>query len=178
MRDKITARVVRSLEPQDKVFAVRDTDIKGFILKVSPSGSMVYYLDYRNKEGIRQSYKIGMAGNLTPMQARDIASQRAADVAHGKDIQLEKKLIRQHKQQDKLKTLGAFIENRYKQWAIVERKWGKGTVNRVYLNFSWLWDLPMCEIDINAIEDWRTKREKNKMARKKRRVPLIETLPL
>ena len=158
MKARITARMVCSLQPQNNIFAVRDTEIKGFLLKVSPSGGMVYYLDYRNRDGGRQSYKIGTAGNLTPVQARDIASQLAVDVVRGKDIQLEKKRIKQQHQQNKLKTLRAFIENRYKQWAVIEKKWGEGTVNRIYLNFSWLLDRPMSEIDVNAIDNWRTER--------------------
>ena len=160
MKAKITARMVGSLQPQNNIFAVRDTEIKGFLLKVSPTGGMVYYLDYRNRDGGRQSYKIGRAGNLTPIQARDIASQLAADVIHGKDIQLEKKHNKQQHQQNKLKTLRAFIENKYKQWVIVEKKWGEGTVNRICLNFSWLLDRPMCEIDVNTIENWRAERAK------------------
>ena len=49
MKTKLTNTLVKSLEPHKAVYSVRDTETKGFLLKVYPSGKMVYYLDYRTR---------------------------------------------------------------------------------------------------------------------------------
>jgi hypothetical protein len=97
MKTKLTSRIVKTLQPKEKLYSVRDTEITGFMLRVSPSGSKVYYMDYKTRAGTRKSYKIG--DSLTPAQARDVAKNLAADIAHGKDIQFErKKELRRTKQ--------------------------------------------------------------------------------
>ncbi len=42
---------------------IRDTDIKGFIIRVRPTGFMTYLLQYRNELGRQTHYKIGVVGN-------------------------------------------------------------------------------------------------------------------
>ena len=38
MRAKITKRVVDGVEAKDATYLIRDTDLKGFVLVVTPSG--------------------------------------------------------------------------------------------------------------------------------------------
>ena len=105
MKAKLTNSLLKRLKPTTAVYSIRDTDIKGFLLKVYPTGKMVYYMDYRTKDGQRKSYLIGNHGNITPAQAREIAGLRAADVAHGKDIQREKQIAKRKAKQRKMSTL-------------------------------------------------------------------------
>ncbi len=42
MKAKINNTLVKKLVPQDKEYEVHDTDLKGFILRVFPSGTMRY----------------------------------------------------------------------------------------------------------------------------------------
>jgi hypothetical protein len=46
MQVKITARAIAALKPADKPYEAFDTEIKGFLLRVEPTGIMTYYLAY------------------------------------------------------------------------------------------------------------------------------------
>jgi len=116
MKTKLTKRSVAPLKPRKATYDVRDTDIKGFLIRVRPTGFMTYLLQYRNELGRQTHYKIGVVGNLTPAQARDIAEKKAAEVASGKDIQIERKELRAKGERDHFNTLGGFIEHKYSPW--------------------------------------------------------------
>lgn len=165
MQAKLTSKLVKSLKPQERIYSVRDTEVKGFLLKVSPSGGMVYYLDYRTLNGKRKSYRIGGAGNLTPIQARDVAEQLSADVAHGKDIQAEKQEVREKAALERYTTLEGFLDLKYGPWAECELKSGKDTVSRLRYNFSHLLKRPLTEITPWVIEKWRSEQIKTLKAK-------------
>jgi Arm DNA-binding domain len=93
MKAKLSPSTVGALKPGARPYEVRDTDIRGFLLRVQPTGAMAYYLSYDSPEGKRARYRIGRAGNLTPAQARDIALRLAADVTPGRTSTLQRKLL-------------------------------------------------------------------------------------
>ncbi len=152
MKVKLNASLVKTLKPANKLYTVRDTEIPGFILRVSPSGGKVYYMDYR-ASGKRKSYRIG--NNLTPAQARDVAKRLSADIAHGKDIQSEKQRRRLEAERAKFNTLGGFLKFKYEPWAITELKWGAGTVDRVRYNFAHLMSKSLSDINAWIMTNWR-----------------------
>jgi hypothetical protein len=80
VKANLTAKTINGLKPAAKPYEVRDAKIKGFLLRVQPSGAMVYYLSYTPSSGRRQRYRIGTVGNLTSAQARDIAEELAGHV--------------------------------------------------------------------------------------------------
>ena len=43
MRAKLSTRSIQTLRPGGKPFEVVDVDLKGFLLRVQPSGAMTYY---------------------------------------------------------------------------------------------------------------------------------------
>jgi hypothetical protein len=51
MRAKITKRVVDGVESMDATYLVRDTEVKGFVLVVTPAGARSYAVDYRAGSG-------------------------------------------------------------------------------------------------------------------------------
>ena len=91
MQSKLSARTIQALSPAESPYEVVDTDLKGFLLRVQPSGTMTYYFSYRNRSGTRSRYRIGKVGSCSPAQARDRATLLAARVVAGEDIQKEKK---------------------------------------------------------------------------------------
>jgi len=121
---------------------------------------MVYYLDYKTKDGRRKSYRIGNHGNLTPAQAREVAELRAADVAHGKDVQQEKQEAKKKAEADKLKTLRAFIDNRYAPHIRTHHRTPETTLGKIEGHFSHLMHRPMTEITPWVIEKWRAEQKK------------------
>ena len=161
MKAKLTNRTITALNSRKNTYDVRDTDIKGFLIRVRPSGANTYLLQYRNKEGKQQSYKIGLAGNVTPAQARDIAEKEAARVASGIDIQAERKQYKVEAENRKFQTLRGFIEHKYEPWVLEHRKSGKETVKRIERNFGNFYDKPLVDINAWVIEKWRSERLKS-----------------
>jgi len=160
MKASLSAKTVDSLIPAAKPYEVRDTRIKGFLLRVQPSGAMVYYLSYTPPSGRRQRYRIGAVGNLTPAQARDIAEELAGHVAHGVDIHTQKKAARIEGDKAKVRLLRGFLEHKYRPWVVAERKTGDEMLQRIQFNFRDLLDRPLCEITQWVAEKWRAEQLK------------------
>jgi integrase len=89
MRAKITKRVVDGVEARDATYLFRDTDLKGFVLVVTPAGAKSYAVDYRVGSGRGSPKKrltIGKHGSpWTPDTARIEAKRLLAEVAAGRD---------------------------------------------------------------------------------------------
>jgi integrase len=90
---RITKRIVDSLKPQAKEFAVWDGKLPGFGVRVRPSGIMSYVVVYRAGVGrgapVRR-FTIGNVGKTTPEAARRRAKAILGAVAHGQDPAGEK----------------------------------------------------------------------------------------
>jgi integrase len=160
VKAKLRAGTVGALKPGARPYEVRDTDIRGFLLRVQPSGAMAYYLAYDTLEGKRARYRIGRAGNLTPAQARDIALRLAADVAHGRDIHAAKKAARLEAERAKRRALGVFLEEAFEPWFEAHQSRTTGTVRKVKTAFAELLAKPMTDITPWWLEKWRTERRK------------------
>ncbi len=83
---RLTKRVVDLAAPRDRDVILWDSDVKGFGLKVTPAGRRVYFLYYRTSAGQQRRPSIGLHGELTVDQARQIAKQWLAEVALGGDV--------------------------------------------------------------------------------------------
>ena len=64
-----------------------DSDLKGFCVRVYPSGQKTFFVSYRNASGTKKRHKIGTFGVVTATQARKLAQERLADVLRGHDPQ-------------------------------------------------------------------------------------------
>ena len=76
------------LKPRDAADYISSSDIPGFGLRVRRSGTLSYILMYRTGHGRRaalRKFTIGLAGKLTPEQARILAKRLAGHVVHGID---------------------------------------------------------------------------------------------
>ena len=160
MQAKLTSRLVTSLVPRQVPYEVVDAEIKGFLLRVQPSGVMTYYYSYRMKAGRRARYRIGRPGSITPMQARDEAQQLSARVITGEDVQATKKQARLEAARAKYHTLDGLLEHKYGPWVKAERKTGQETIDRIKANFAHLLNRPMGEISDWDIQKWRVERLK------------------
>src|SRR5262245_40239906 len=90
---RITKRVVDALKPQAREFAVWDSKLTGFGVRVRPSGAMSYVVVYRAGSGrgapVRR-FTIANVGKATPEAARRRAKAILGAVAHGHDPAGEK----------------------------------------------------------------------------------------
>lgn len=100
---KLSKSVVERECPTDKERFVWDTDLKGFGLKIFPTGAKTFVFQYRTPEGKSKRYSIGkLSDTLTVEQARKIALARHRDVLNGQDPQGEKRAARQSMTVDEL----------------------------------------------------------------------------
>ena len=81
MKALISNRLLRVIQIKEKPYEIRDTRLKGFILRVQPSGSMSYIVEY----GRGKRITLGRADRLTTVQARDHAREKLAEAALGGD---------------------------------------------------------------------------------------------
>lgn len=90
---RISKRTVDGASPEAERFTLWDTDLKGFGLRVSPTGTKTYVVRYRaggGRRGTLRQLVIARHGVLTADQARDRAKLALAQVANGHDPQLER----------------------------------------------------------------------------------------
>ena len=156
MQAKISSRTIQALHPCEKPFEVVDLELKGFLLRVQPSGSMTYYFSYRNGQGARKRFRIGNSESMSPVQARDQAILLSARVVAGEDIQARKKDERQSARLAQSQTLDGFLTHQYAPWATSQRKSGQATVQRIRSNFSHLIHRPLNDINLWVTEKWRS----------------------
>lgn len=90
---KLTKRNIDAIKPPagKKQETYRDTDLKGYLLRVFASGRKVFMLEYRLGSGQpRKMFKLGDYGTLTPDAARMEAKKKLALILDGIDPQEER----------------------------------------------------------------------------------------
>lgn len=160
VKQKLTNRAVSQLTPRESPYEVRDTEIKGFLLRVQPSGCMTYYFEYRRNDARKNRTLLGKHGTITPMQARDAASVQAGKVARKIDPQAEKKDAKDELERSEATILENFIALHYEPWASNHLKTGEDTVRRVKTCFPSLLNRKMADINNWMVESWRSKQSK------------------
>jgi integrase len=157
---KLTQTHVQSLQPSHKRQIFRDLTILGLVLFVEPSGKKTWYVDYKRPNGKRTYHKIGSAEILTVAQARDLAKEFLASVTMGHDPLSEKEI--QNEAKKEVLTLKQLITEYYSPWVVDNRKAGKDTLDMIARNFEVFMDLPVEEISLLKVEQWRAERRKQK----------------
>jgi len=151
MRAKITKTNLPKFKAEAARYDVRDSELKGFILTVHPTGRRVYYCEYQR--GKRE--KLGLVPAVTPEQAREKAKKLLAGLTLGDDTPEEKR------RRARAHTFKSFIENEYEPWATANRKSGAATVARLKATFfPDLSKKKLPEITPWLVEKHRTKRRK------------------
>lgn len=162
MLEKLNKRSIDHLEPSEKPYEIRDSELKGLLLRVQPSGVRTWYFDYRHR-GIRNRRLIGRYPVLSPEGARIRSLKFAARAADGVNLQLEKRTEKADAERAKQSTLRAFLENRYEGWARDRLKSADFQIARLRSDFAdWL-GRPMHEISLFAIEGLRQRWKKGGM---------------
>ena len=83
---KITKRTVDALTPSGRERVVWDEDLKGFGVRVHPTGRKVYIVKYRH-EGRAVKATIGPHGPITPAAARARAAEIVTLARTGRDLE-------------------------------------------------------------------------------------------
>ncbi|WP_133139689.1 site-specific integrase [Legionella genomosp. 1] len=148
MLAKISNSLIKTLVPNEKkAYDVRDINLKGFILRVHPTGSMVYICQYARGGRVN----LGKAGVISAAQAREKAIEVLNNFHKGIKPEVQKGTNRP-------KTLKEFIENEYQPWALAHHKRGKETIEALDRCFSKLYSKSLTDITPALLEQWRVKR--------------------
>ena len=147
MLAKISNSLIKTLLPEEKVYDVRDLNLKGFLIRVHPSGSMSYICQYKRGRRIN----LGKVGVITAAQAREKAMEVLSNINKGIEPTAQKGI-------NKPKTLQEFIENEFQPWVMTHHKRGNKTIASLIHCFNKLFSKPLTEITPAIIEQWRSKR--------------------
>lgn len=152
MKAKIGKELLSKIEPQNRPYEIYDTEMKGFTLRVQPTGTLIFLVRYRCN-GKQTRVVVGKHPVFTPVQARDQAKKILAGLVHGVDPAAKEVTQKKH-------TLKSFVEEEYAPWveANPNHKDGKGTIKRLKYFFTEFGEYYLEDINQRLIEQWRTRR--------------------
>jgi hypothetical protein len=156
MRAKITRELLRDVQPQARTFDILDTEQRGFLARVTRSGSINYGIRYSNSKGRQCRYSLGKDFPATiPSIARAEATVLLGKIAAGADPAEEERA-----QHLRVMTMRHFIDEQYAGWLIANTKTGKKRSDGLKSGFANLMDKPLIDINAWLIEKWRAERTK------------------
>ena len=82
---KLTKSTVDAATPRENQFTIWCSELKGFGIFVQPTGSRTYFVDYRNRDGVRKRMTIGRHGKITAEEARKLAIAALGETVKGRD---------------------------------------------------------------------------------------------
>jgi integrase len=151
---KFTDSSLSKLSADLAAYEVHDAEIKGFLVRVQPTGLKTYYFSYRTSEGRKGRIRIGGATTINTSDARKSAKFYAGSVSRGIDPQREKKESRRRKESPNKPTLRTFLSNGYEKYLLLHQKRGQETIDSLNRKFTFLFDKPMTDISIGLIQEW------------------------
>lgn len=90
-RKRITETTLTRLPPKRVAWVIRDTEQRGFQIKILPSGQASYFVEARlGGTGKVKKFKIGNASDMPLKQAREKARAALAQIREGTDPKIEK----------------------------------------------------------------------------------------
>jgi hypothetical protein len=150
MKAKITRELLRETKPTGKTLDIYDTEVKGFIVRVTSTGTMAYVIRYTGS-GTQVRYSLNKFFPTTSVSdAREEARILLGRIAAGANPAAERKAERKGKL-----TLGTFIDEDYGDHLRSKSKGAAATIFRLKKCFADFTDKPLCDIDAISIDRWR-----------------------
>jgi len=75
---RLTKRAIDGIKPDATEFVLWDDELRGFGLRVKPTGRKSFLIQYRNRQGRSRRLTVGSYGRLTPDEARREAKRLLA----------------------------------------------------------------------------------------------------
>lgn len=151
MKAKLTLRTVDSAKPAAKPYEIHDTDLRGLLLRVQPSGVKSYIVTW----GRGKRRTLGRHPVMTVTGARNAALAALSEPAlHGAPLAVVEAA------KPKPLTLGDFIRDHYAPWAKANQKAGQATVDAIGAVFSDLLDRELTKVSAFDIERVKSARLK------------------
>ncbi|MBA6101694.1 site-specific integrase [Pseudomonas monteilii] len=148
MKTKITAKVLSSIQPQEKAYRIHDTAQPGLSIRVLPSGHASYMVTWARN----QAATLGRVGMMTLDQARTEAARWLAEAhAHGTPLVATKSKRRA------AHTLQSYLEESYYPWLETHHKAHQKTRHAIEYSFGALMRKPLTDITQRDLEAMRVK---------------------
>ena len=173
MRAKLTIESVKALAPGATRYDAWDSELSGFVCRVTPEGTRTFAIVYRDPAGHRKRLTLGKLGAITVDRARKAAEVELARVRLGEDPQAAKK---EKRAEVAASTLREFLEGDYKlpggkaglaygEWLSTHRKSGAKTASDLRAVFGAYLDKPLDVWTPWLAEKWRSERMRKPSAR-------------
>lgn len=155
---KLSAALLKKAEPSAKPYELRDTETKGLLVRVQPTGKKTFVCEYK-VNGRKTRATLGDATTLKLPAARLAAQKIISDaLLKGVDHNLARRKALKDKHLAKTSSLGGFIEHLYTPHAKRYIASHEDILRRLKQNFSDLWDKNMTDISELDVERWRRKK--------------------
>ena len=125
---QLTKLYVDKLKPQEKRYTIWDNRISGFGIRVAPSGRKTYIMKYRTIDGRQKKPSIGVHGNITCEQAKQIAKEWHGEIAAGRDPTENKMTLRQSP------SIANLADRYFKEHVLVHNKRTTQDLTKIYLD--------------------------------------------
>jgi integrase len=152
MLKKLTTKTTKALASTGQPYEVRDSELKGFLLRLEPGGTRSWFYEYRI-QGRRTRTLLGRYPGLSPDGARALATVAAGDVAKGIDVQARKHAERLQSERARQSTLDTFLK-RHEAWEATHRKVRHASRIRSVFPRTWQSE-PLSSLNNWKLESWR-----------------------
>ena len=146
---KLNNTLVSNLPVKGEPYEIRDTDVKGLLVRVEPLGTKTFKVNYARGKTI----KIGNADSMTVSTARRIAREKKVEAASGQDP-IESRRI------NKAGTFTEFFRNHYESHIKENQKGARQALNRYKNLCTWLGKVPLSELTPFRITKFQSQRKK------------------
>ena len=146
-KTQITDRTIRTAKAKDHRYEIRDSALTGFMLRISPSGKKLFYVQLERGRKI----KIGDASIMTLTRARKLALKKLNQQEAGEKVESSRTAK---------PTLEKFLDKTYLPWAVQHQKRGDETVARMKAACKPLLGIRTDRLSELKIERWKADRMK------------------
>ena len=154
MRAKLTSRTAEAAKPAAAPYEILDTDLRGLLLRVQPSGVKSYVVTW----GRGKRRTLGRHPVMTVAGARHAALAALSEASqHGAPL-----VVLEAAKPDPL-TLGAFIREHYAPWAKANQKAGQATIDALEACFADLMIKPLGDLCAFDVERFKARRLKSQV---------------
>lgn len=151
MRAKLTTRTVEAAAPAATPYEILDTDLRGLLLRVQPSGVKSYIVTW----GRGKRRTLGRHPVMTVAAARHAALAALSEAAqHGAPLAVLESA------KPAPMTLGTFIREHYAPWAKANQKAGQATIDALEACFADLMGKPLAAVCAFDVERFKARRLK------------------
>jgi len=155
---KLTKRAIEALKPKSSPYEVRDSELKGLLVRIERGGTKTFWLRYAFGGKRSNRYKLGVFPNVSAEGARSLAKAASGDVAKGIDPAARKKEEKAKANKDRGSTLRIYLKEKYEPWARVHLKSADEQLTRIRSDFEKQLDKPLQTFNKKLIgelqQDW------------------------